>query len=698
MKLTFLTGITRELNGETIFNEPLGGTQSAMVNLAGEFVKLGHQVTIFCNCQDREGYYNGVEYLLTGKIIRFSKENVIDVLICVASESTLKVNIRAKKIVLWLHNDYSPYWNNELSDIASQISYYMAVKADKVVTVSQWQKKIIREIFKIPENHLEIKSNGVNLELFSKKSIKRTKRLIYTSAPDRGLDLLLEIFPRLRKLFPEIELHIYSSFSTWGKNEPEYKETEREVFELANQEGVFLHRPLPVQLLAPELLNSYLWTYPNHPAPGTYFYAETFCISALEAQAAGLPVISGNRGAIPEIVINGTTGILINGDPYSDVYKNEFVEAIKKLLNDEKMWQQFSEQASCWAKNFSWPVIGLQWQDFLFKLLNEKESTKLKEIPLKALFSAPKVSVIIPSYNREKNLFHVLNSLIKQTYKEFEVIIADDGSTDNTSNLTDSFRNRLNIRYAYCGKNKGFRAARTRNIGLRKARGDLIVFLDSDIVVPSTFLAEHIKAHEKFDKLLVSSYVYRMKTYIEDDLGLDPPEFITKHFDNLDEDIKDKYNVFERIEPIDEGYYLDSNCLSIKAAHIRNEGFDPEFVGWGFEDIELGYRFTRKHFKFLFIKDNCTSYHIYHNPSQEKDVEGTKNWQRIVKKYRLKSWYIPLPSLKAGGLVKLAGLDLTRANKLTDLADAEFEIKVGDKFAGYIPCFTFEVKDGKILF
>jgi glycosyltransferase involved in cell wall biosynthesis len=698
MKLAFLTGITRKLNSETILNEPLGGTHSAMINLAGELVKKGNEVIIFCNCQGSEGIFNGVEYRLTGKIISYSKENDIDVFICVASESTLKINIRAKKTILWLHNDYSPYWNNELSDIASQISYYMAVKADKVVTVSKWQTDIIKEIFKVPEKQIEIKSNGVNLALFNQDISRKNQKLMYTSAPDRGLDLLLVIFPELKKIFPELELHIYSSFSSWGKNDLEYKEIEQEVFEHVNQPGVFQHKPLPVHLLARELQSSYLWLYPNHPAPDTYFFAETFCISALEAQAAGLPVITSNRGALPEIVVQDKTGSLIEGDPYSQEYKDKFILATTTLLNDQKLWQQYSEQALNWAEKFSWPVIAGEWQEFLQKLVREDHPVKLAEAPLKPLFPRPNVSIIIPTYNRAKNLYYVLNALTKQTYTQFEVIIADDGSTDNTRELTDSFRDRLNIRYAWCGVNKGFRAARTRNAGLKKARGELIVFLDSDIVVPETFLAEHIKAHLNYDKLLVNSYVYRMKSYSEDDLGLEPAEYIARHSDNLAEDIKDKYNVFARGGPIDEGYYLDSNCLSVKAEHIRSEGFDPDFVGWGFEDIELGYRFTHKFFKFLFIRENCTAYHIHHGSSGEKDSQGKINWERLTKKYHLKSWYIPLPNIKAGGLVKLSGLDLNRSDRLTDLLDAEFEIKVGDKFSGYIPCFTFEVDEDQIRF
>ncbi|MBC7473527.1 MAG: glycosyltransferase family 4 protein, partial [Candidatus Sericytochromatia bacterium] len=234
MKIAFLTTISRKLSGKIIDSEPVGGTHSAMINLASELAKSNHEVFVFSNCLGEEGIYSNVKYLMSNKIIRFSKENDIDILICVASESALKANIKAKKTILWLHNDYSPYWNHELSDIASQISEYMTVKCDKVVTVSKWQSDIVKKTFLIPENHIKIIANGINSELFEdhehEKIIRSEKRLIYTTSPDRGLDLLLKFFPEIREKVPDVELHIYSSFKTWGKNDSSYIEIEKEIF------------------------------------------------------------------------------------------------------------------------------------------------------------------------------------------------------------------------------------------------------------------------------------------------------------------------------------------------------------------------------------------------------------------------------------------------------------------------------------
>lgn len=691
MLIVFLTSISRKLSGQTMLTEPLGGTQSAMINLAQSLAQtIGNQVYIFCNCQNEEGIYENVNYFKSEKIVRFSKENDIDIYICVASETALRASLKAKKTILWLHNDYSPY-KKELQDIAREISGYMSVRSDKVVTVSNWQTQIIKNIFKIPANHIKKIYNGINPHLFQEntKLTDRKKHLIYISAPDRGLDLLLDFFPLIKNRLPDIQLHIYGSFKTWGKTDTQYKEIEKKIFSKTNQTDVYLHDPIPVKQLAEKMREALLFVYPNHSSEFSYFEAETFCLSAMEAQACGLPVITSKRGALVETVVDKKTGILIEGDPYSEQYKENFIHSVIKLIEDKNLWKTYSNQAYEYAKTFSYSKISKEWESF-FHQLNIEQSTKLDSSPLKASYGFPIVSVIIPTYNRAKNLNHVLNSLNWQNFKEFEVIISDDGSTDNTHDVVESFRDRLNIRYIYCGDNDGFRAARTRNIGLSKARGKLIVFLDSDVIVPPNYLEEHLNAHQKYYELVVNSFVYRMKEYVEDDLGLVPKDFIEKHKENLKDDIKYEFNIFDR-EPIEEGYYLDSNSLSIKAEHILSEGFDANFVGWGHEDTELGYRFYQKGFKFLFIKNNCESYHIYHYVSPQKEEENKVNWQRLAKKYFLKNWYIPLPKLEVEGLVILNNFEPEKTKGFySNIVTAKFEIKLGEKL-NFLPFRSFDL-------
>jgi len=87
----------------------------------------------------------------------------------------------------------------------------------------------------------------------------------------------------------------------------------------------------------------------------------------------------------------------------------------------------------------------------------------------------PKVSVIIPTYNRADFIEDAIESVLCQTYKDFEIIIVDDGSTDNTKDVLQKYHNK--IRYIY--KNNGGEAS-ARNAGIKNAQGAYIAFLDSD--------------------------------------------------------------------------------------------------------------------------------------------------------------------------------------------------------------------------
>lgn len=92
--------------------------------------------------------------------------------------------------------------------------------------------------------------------------------------------------------------------------------------------------------------------------------------------------------------------------------------------------------------------------------------------------SPPSVSVIIPTYNREEALRRCLESLTKQTFKNFEVLVCDDGSSDQTSSVVEEYSGQLDIVYDYDSNFGG--PAVPRNRGIKLARSEYLAFLDSD--------------------------------------------------------------------------------------------------------------------------------------------------------------------------------------------------------------------------
>src|SRR3989339_227825 len=94
------------------------------------------------------------------------------------------------------------------------------------------------------------------------------------------------------------------------------------------------------------------------------------------------------------------------------------------------------------------------------------------------------ISVVIPTYNRSKSLKMCLQSLKKQSFKDFEVIVVDDGSTDDTKKSFDSISS---SRFRYIKKENGGQSS-ARNLGVKESVGDIIAFTDDDCVVDVNWL------------------------------------------------------------------------------------------------------------------------------------------------------------------------------------------------------------------
>lgn len=101
----------------------------------------------------------------------------------------------------------------------------------------------------------------------------------------------------------------------------------------------------------------------------------------------------------------------------------------------------------------------------------------------------PKISVVIPTYNRSKELINCIYSLTNQTLKDIEIIIIDDGSTDNTESVINNIKDKR-IKYI---KRKNHGIGSSRNCGIELSTGDFISFIDSDDYVDSTFLEKMYK-------------------------------------------------------------------------------------------------------------------------------------------------------------------------------------------------------------
>ena len=192
----------------------------------------------------------------------------------------------------------------------------------------------------------------------------------------------------------------------------------------------------------------------------------------------------------------------------------------------------------------------------------------------------PKVSVIIPTYNRSSLIADAIQSVLAQTFGDFEIIVIDDGSTDNTKELVDNFKD-PRIRYLY-QKNQGVSVA--RNTGIQASRGEYVAFLDSD----DTLLKEALeKRVEVLDRHPEAAFSYG-QIYFVDEKG---------RIIQLEPRSKSSY-VREGIEELREiltfGHQFNNSAAMVRRSCLQEVGgFNPAFTCC--QDVDLWVRLARKY-------------------------------------------------------------------------------------------------------
>ena len=107
---------------------------------------------------------------------------------------------------------------------------------------------------------------------------------------------------------------------------------------------------------------------------------------------------------------------------------------------------------------------------------------------------SPKISIIVPVYNAEKYLHRCIDSILTQTFSDFELLLIDDGSTDKSGQLCNEYASKDNRVKVFHKQNGGVSSA--RNLGLDNAKGEWIAFVDSDDSVMNTYLSELISSND----------------------------------------------------------------------------------------------------------------------------------------------------------------------------------------------------------
>ncbi len=217
-------------------------------------------------------------------------------------------------------------------------------------------------------------------------------------------------------------------------------------------------------------------------------------------------------------------------------------------------------------------------------------------------------SIIIPTHNRKDTLNQSLAALFNQTYSksDFEIIIIDDGSSDGTEEFVKAIINNSPYVLRYFKKeNKG--PASARNLGIRNASGNFILFMGDDTLAKQDLLEQHYNWHKKYfsDNIAVLGYI----TWASD-------LKITLFRKWLEESgAQFGYPLIEDYLAVPYKFFCSSNISIKKQFLIENGLFNEIFPYAAYEDTELAYRLGKKGLKIVYNKD-AIGYHK-HNITQK---------------------------------------------------------------------------------
>lgn len=301
-----------------------------------------------------------------------------------------------------------------------------------------------------------------------------------------------------------------------------------------------------------------------------------------------------------------------------------------------------------------------------------------------------KVSVVIPSYNRYPQNRLTLYSLENQTVSRllYEVILVDGGSTDYTSTYMKKYHPPFAFQYVRFARNLNRSA--TRNQGIYRAKGEIIIFLDAEVVVRSDFIEKHMRHHQRSEVLVVSGAMrgYQLCSTLDPKMSEDQinqlydrikhkPKYLHRchlslknrktHLRTLQQyrhrhqsplrlltrqDIyKGRYQelsishgwvhmLFEQFGNHLQGYVFPwmlfvTRNVSVKRAMLNRAGvFDEKYEGFGHEDFDIGYRLYQQGAQFWNDPELPYYHQEHYTPTDERKQAYTQNVIYFLEKYK----------------------------------------------------------------
>lgn len=349
MKIVFYPQSCVPYNANTLDERPIGGVETGIIRLSFAMRARGHQVVVFT--PDKNPPKSDPPFV---PIAAAQQMGPVDVFIVIREWIPLVYNLPAKKKFFWTGDAFDQVHSFGIGDKR------VAEIIDGALLISDWHADSLCKASGFPREKAYVIRNGVHLPYFEGSEERVRKRLIYSSTPFRGLQFLPSIYAELKKKHPDMEMHVFSAYKVYegprgydARLEQQYEQLKQELQRLPD---VYVHGNVLQKELAREFMKSSILAYPNT-------FAETGCITAMEAQAAGCAIVSTDLAALKETV--GDAGVLISGEAGTPEYNKEFIEVTDRMLSDDEYWKGFSEAGRERAKTLGWDEVARRFEEYL---------------------------------------------------------------------------------------------------------------------------------------------------------------------------------------------------------------------------------------------------------------------------------------------------------------------------------------------
>lgn len=366
MQIAFVDFISWDYTVETVYEKPLGGSQSALCYLAEELARRGHEVRLVNNCALPGASRGVVHFPLAKAQGEFWKSfDVVVLLNAVKPGISIRPLLRPDaRLIAWLQHAHDQPAVQPLARAEVQQPF------DAFALLSQWQRDEFARAFSLPPEKLRIMRNAIGpafADLFAPgEGVLAAKKsppvLAYTSTPYRGLDLLVHVFPAIRKEIKGTTLRVYSSMAVYQAGGASDEAQFGQLYELCREtQGIEYVGSIPQQELARQMREATMLAYPNH-------FPETGCIAAMEAMAAGALIVTSDLGALPETTAGFARLLPVSDDwlGYSERFADEAVEWLQKLEDDpQSIEEMIARQVSYVNAECTWQRRADEWETWL---------------------------------------------------------------------------------------------------------------------------------------------------------------------------------------------------------------------------------------------------------------------------------------------------------------------------------------------